>query len=97
MDLAFGIHPLHMRIVISPEEVEETVRESGVILPPTTGRNRVVNTYKGEVIAVGDGVTKVEVGQLVLGTLGVGDLVDYDGDRYTIIDQSEVLAVLDRR
>ncbi len=94
---SFGIIPLHSRVVVQYQTVEESMSKGGIFIPPSTGAHSSINTYKAEVRAAGEDATKVDVGDLILCVLGVGDLVDYDGERYVIIDETEILALLDRR
>lgn len=96
-DKPFGIIPLHSRVVVQFQPVEETISKGGIHIPATSAASREVNTYKAEVIATGDEVTRVHAGDLILCVLAVGDLVDFDGERYVIIDELEILAILDRR
>ena len=92
------IKPLCDRVVIKMTEAEETTK-SGIILAGNAKEKPVV----AEVVAVGPGGVvdgnKVEmyltVGQKVLISKYAGTEVKLDGEEFTILRQSDVLAVVE--
>ena len=92
------IRPLGDKVVIKMVETEETTK-SGIVLP---GSAKEKPQY-AEVVAVGPGgivdgkdvKMEVKVGDKVLLSKYAGTEVKLDGCEYTILRQSEILAVLD--
>ncbi len=92
------IKPLADRIVIKMEEAEETTK-SGIILAGSAKEKPQV----AEIIAVGPGGTvdgkevkmELTVGQKVLVSKYAGTEVKVDGVEYSILSQSDVLAVVE--
>ncbi len=92
-----NIKPLFDKIVIKATETEETTK-SGIVLPSTAKEKPQV----AEVIAVGPGglvdgkevTMQVKVGDKVLISKYSGTEVKIDGQEYTIVKQSDVLAVV---
>jgi chaperonin GroES len=92
------IKPLADRVVVKPQEAEETTA-SGIILPDTAKEKPQV----GEIVAVGPGKVS-DVGNAIAMTLKVGDNVLYGkysgteitvaGDDVLIMRESDILAVL---
>ena len=92
------IKPLGDRVVIKMVETEETTK-SGIVLP---GSAKEKPQY-AEVVAVGPGgvvdgkeiAMEVKVGDKVILSKYAGTEVKLDGQEYTILRQSEILAKLD--
>ena len=92
------IRPLGDKVVIKMVEVEETTK-SGIVLPGTAKEK----PQYAEVVAVGPGgivdgkdvKMEVKVGDKVLLSKYAGTEVKFDGCEYTILRQSEILAILD--
>ena len=92
------LKPLSDRVVVTMVEVEETTK-SGIILTASAKEKPQV----AEVIAVGPGA--MQDGKLVPMTVKVGDKVivgkytgtevKLDGVEYTIVSQSDILAVVE--
>lgn len=94
---SINIRPLEDRVVIRPFEAEERTR-GGIVLPDSAREK----PQQGEVIAIGPGklLDSGERGQM---SLKVGDAVFYgkysgteveiDSVKYTILRESDVLAV----
>lgn len=93
-----NIKPLADRIVIKMVEAEETTK-SGIILAGTAKEKPQV----AEVLAVGPGgvvdgkeiVMELKVGDKVLISKYAGTEIKLDGEEYTILRQSDVLAVVE--
>ena len=96
--MALKIKPLADRVVVEPEEAQE-VSAGGIILPDTAQEK----PQQGKVVAVGPGKVS-DAGTLVEQTVKKGDNVLYgkysgtevtiDGTEYSIMRESDILAVL---
>ena len=92
------IKPLADRVVIKMIEAEESTK-SGIILPGSAKEKPQV----AEVVEVGPGgmvdgnevVMPVKVGQKVLTSKYSGTEVKIDGEEYTIVRQSDILAIVE--
>ena len=92
------LKPLADRVVIKMVEAQETTK-SGIIL---TG-NAKEKPQVAEIVEVGPGgmvdgnevVMTVKVGQKVLTSKYSGTEVKIDGNEYTIVRQSDILAVVE--
>jgi len=97
-ELFMNIKPLQDRVVIKMLEAEETTK-SGIILTSAAQEKPQV----AEVVAVGPGgvcegkevVMEVKVGDKVLISKYAGTEVKLDGEEYTILKQSDILAIVD--
>ncbi len=89
-----GVTPISARVCVQLVAVKESVRESGFILPAGDS----VDTYKADVIEVGNMVEYVKVGDLILLTIGAiqGKAFIHRQEQFAIVDERDVLAVLDR-
>ena len=96
--MALKIKPLADRVVVEPAEAEE-VSAGGIILPDTAQEK----PQQGKIVAVGPGKVS-DSGNLVAPTLKAGDSVLYgkysgtevtiDGNEYSIMRESDILAIL---
>ncbi|MDP4181609.1 MAG: co-chaperone GroES [Bacillota bacterium] len=92
------IKPLGERVVIKMLESEETTK-SGIVLPGSAKEKPQV----AEIVAVGPGAVvegkeikmEVKVGDKVLISKYSGTEVKFDGQEYTILKQSDILAVVE--
>ena len=88
-----NIKPLADRVLIKPAAAEE--RTAGGIIIPDTAKEKPL---QGEVLAVGQGTKDEEMvlkaGDQVLYGKYAGTEVELDGEKYIIMRQSDVLAVL---
>lgn len=93
------IKPIFDRVVLLPKEAEKETK-SGIILPTASQEKSQIAT----VVAVGPGGTvdgekiemQVEVGQEVLYTKYSGTECSFDGKKYIVIKQSDILAILEK-
>lgn len=89
-----SIKPLADRVVIKMLEKEETT-VSGIVLPNSAKEKPQV----AEIVAVGPGTSEVKmevkIGDKVLISKYAGTEVKLDNQEYTILKQSDVLAVVD--
>ena len=92
------LKPLADRVVVKITEAEETTK-SGIILAGTAKEKPQV----AEIVAVGPGgivdgkeiVMEVKVGQKVITSKYAGTEVKCDGVEYTIVKQSDILAIVE--
>ena len=93
------LKPLADRVVVKMTEAEETTK-SGIILAGTAKEKPQV----AEIVAVGPGgvvdgkeiVMEVKVGQKVITSKYAGTEVKCDGVEYTIVKQSDILAIVEK-
>jgi len=96
--IVMNIKPLGDRVVIKMVEVEETTK-SGIVLPGSAKEKPQV----AEIIAVGPGglvdgkevKMEVEVGDKVIISKYSGTEVKVDNEEYTILRQSDILAIVE--
>lgn len=88
-----NIKPLADRVLIKPAPAEE--KTAGGIIIPDTAKEKPL---QGEVLATGDGTKDetmvLKAGDKVLYGKYAGTEVELDGEKYIIMRQSDVLAVL---
>ena len=88
-----NIKPLADRVLIKPAPVEEKT-VGGIIIPDTAKEKPL----QGEVLAVGGGTKDEEMvlkaGDRVLYGKYSGTEVELDGEKYLIMRQSDVLAII---
>jgi chaperonin GroES len=88
-----NIKPLADRVLVKPAPAEE--KTIGGIIIPDTAKEKPL---QGEVIAVGNGTKDEEMvlkaGDTVLYGKYSGTEVELDGEKYLIMRQNDVLAVL---
>ena len=92
-----NLYPLQDRVVVKLVEAEETTK-SGIILTGAAKEKPQV----AEVVAVGPGipegdhkvVMEVKVGDKVITSKYAGTEVKMDGVEYTIVKQSDILAIV---
>ena len=91
------LYPLQDRVVVKLVEAEETTK-SGIILTGAAKEKPQV----AEVVAVGPGIPEgenkiimeVKVGDKVITSKYAGTEVKMDGVEYTIVKQSDILAIV---
>ena len=91
------LYPLQDRVVVKLVEAEETTM-GGIILTAAAKEKPQV----AEVVAVGPGipegehkvVMEVQVGDKVITSKYAGTEVKMDGEEYTIVKQSDILAIV---
>lgn len=89
-----NIKPLADRVLINPTPAEE-VTMSGIIIPDSAKEKPL----KGTVIAAGNGTKEEEMilkeGDTVLYGKYAGTEIEVEGNKYLIMRQSDVLAVIE--
>lgn len=92
--MSLGIKPLGARVVIKKMEALEKT-EAGLILSGSAKEK----PQQAEVLAVGSGTEdekmELKVGDKVIFSKYGGTELKYDGEEYTIISQSDILAVVE--
>lgn len=87
------IKPLADRVLIQPTPAEETTL-AGIIIPDSAKEKPL----KGTVVAAGNGTKDEEMvlkeGDTVLYGKYAGTEIEFEGEKYLIMRQSDVLAVL---
>ena len=88
-----NIKPLADRVLIKPAVAEEKT-VGGIIIPDTAKEKPL----KGEVLAVGNGTKDEEMvlkqGDSVLYGKYAGTELELDGEKYLIMRQSDILAII---
>lgn len=85
------IKPLGKRILIQ-EVKQEEVTKSGIVLPGTASKEKPIT---GEILAIGNEVSEVKVGEKVIYEKYTGTEVK-DGDvEYLLIDMKNILAIVE--
>ena len=88
-----NVKPLGDRVLVEPQNAE--VKTSGGIFIPDSAQEK---PQKGKIIAVGsgtkDGEMEVKVGDIVLYGKYAGTELQFDGQDYLIMRQSDILAVI---
>lgn len=86
------IRPLADRVLVKPAPAEEKI--GGIIIPDTAKEKPL----RGEVVAAGNGTKdeKMELaaGDVVLYGKYAGTEIEFEGEKYLMMRQSDVLAVI---
>ena len=89
-----SIKPLADRVLVMPAAAEEKT-VSGIIIPDTAKEKPL----KGEVVSVGSGTKDEEMilkaGDHVLYGKYAGTVIELDGEKYLIMRQSDILAIIE--
>lgn len=87
------IQPLADRVLLKPQAAEEKT-VGGIIIPDSAKEKPL----RGEVLAVGEGTKDeqmvLKAGDQVLYGKYAGTELEFDGEKYLIMRQSDVLAIL---
>jgi len=88
-----NIKPLADRVLVKPAPAEEKTF-SGIIIPDSAKEKPL----KGEVLAVGNGTKDeemvVKTGDTVLYGKYAGTELEWEGEKYLIMRQSDILAII---
>lgn len=89
-----NIKPLADRVLVQPMMAEQKI--GGIIIPDTASKEKPI---QGTIVAVGNGTKDEEMilkaGDNVLYGKYAGTEVELEGEKYLIMRQSDVLAVLE--
>ena len=87
-----NIKPLADRVLVKPAPAEEKI--GGIIIPDTAKEKPL----RGEIVAAGNGtkdeVMELKAGDVVLYGKYSGTEIDLEGEKFLIMRQSDVLAVI---
>ncbi len=90
-----NIKPLADRVLVKPAAAEEKT-VSGIIIPDTAKEKPL----KGDVVSVGNGTKDEEMvvkpGDNVLYGKYAGTEIELDGEKFLIMRQSDILAILNK-
>jgi chaperonin GroES len=88
-----NIKPLADRVLVQPSAAETTTA-SGIIIPDTAQEK----PQKGSIVEVGKGTKEnpitVKKGDIVLYGKYAGTELNYEGDDYLIMKESDILAII---
>ena len=88
-----NIQPLSDRVLIAPAPAEE--KTIGGIIIPDTAKEKPL---QGKVVAVGEGKKEepmvLKAGDTVLYGKYAGTEIEYEGEKYLVMRQSDVVAIL---
>ena len=88
-----NIRPLADRVLVKPAAAEEKT-VSGIIIPDSAKEKHL----KGDVIAVGNGTKDeemvVKTGDTVLYGKYAGTELEWEGEKYLIMRQNDILAII---
>jgi len=87
------IKPFEDRVLVEPEEMEESRTKSGIIIPDTAKEK----PRTGKVIEVGTDeelAEKIKAGDKIVFAKFTGDEVEFEGKKYLIVSRSDILAVI---
>jgi len=88
MEKAIKIRPLFDRILLAPEEEQNT--HGGIILP----REMQDKSHIMRVVAIGDGTkTNLECNERVIVAKYAGTDVNIDGEKFTLVCEYDILGV----
>lgn len=84
------LRPLGERVVVEKKDVPQRV---GLIILPSTSKE--FEPTEGVVIAIGDGVEKVKVGDVVFFGRYSGFTFDRNGKKYVMCNEEDILAIVE--
>ena len=87
------IKPFEDRVLVEPEEMEESRTKSGIIIPDTAKEK----PRTGKVIEVGTDeelAENIKVGDKIVFAKFTGDELEFEGKKYLIVSRSDILAVI---
>ena len=87
------IKPFEDRVLVEPEEIEESRTKSGIIISDTAKEK----PRTGKVIEVGTDeelAENIKVGDKIVFAKFTGDEVEFEGKKYLIVSRSDILAVI---
>jgi chaperonin GroES len=87
------IKPFEDRVLVEPEEPEESRTKSGIIIPDTAKEK----PRTGKVIEVGTDeelAENIKVGDKIVFAKFTGDEFEFEDKKYLIVSRSDILAVI---
>jgi len=90
-----AVRPVGTRVLFKPELNVERKTAGGIHIPTVTSQEQ--QAHGGIVVAAGDRVeVKVKVGDRILVTAYSGTRVKVDGEPMFLVNETEILAVIER-
>lgn len=91
---ALKVRPLRDRVIVRPDEVTEYKSKGGIIIPKSAQEK----PFRGTVVAAGRGTPdepmEVKVGDEILHGKYSGTEIEYDGQKYLIMREADILCIL---
>jgi len=87
------IKPFEDRILVEPEEIEESKSKGGIILPDTVKEK----PRRGKVVEVGTDeelAEKIKAGDIVVYAKFSGDEIELEEKKYLLISRNDILAII---
>ena len=87
------LKPFEDRVLIEPEEVEESKSKGGIILPDTAKEK----PRRGKIVEVGTDeelTEKIKVGDTVVYAKFGGDEIEFEDKKYLTLSKSDILAII---
>ena len=87
------IKPFEDRVLVEPEEIEESRTKSGIIIPDTAKEK----PRTGKVIEVGTDeelAEHIKVGDKIVFAKFTGDEIEFEDKKYLIVSRGDILAVI---
>lgn len=84
--------PLRKKVLIKPDEFEETRSESGIIAPMDAAEK--MKQTKGVVVAVPDGIDDIKAGDHVIYSPLTFDEIKHEGEDLHVVEIDDVFAIL---
>ena len=87
------IKPFEDRVLVEPEEMEESRTKSGIIIPDTAKEK----PRTGKVIEVGTDeelAENIKVGDKIVFAKFTGDEFEFEDKKYLIVSRSDILALI---
>lgn len=94
------IKPLADKVIVKTDDVAESKTAGGIIIPDTAKEK----PQKGEIVAIGPGRTdengniipmNVKIGDKVLYSKYGGNELEFEGEKYLIMSESDIYAVFE--
>ncbi len=85
-----NFQPLNKLVLVEPKEVVNKTA-GGIIIPDNAEKQKPTTAT---VLAVGEKVSTVKVGDNVVFTAYSGNEIELDGNKYTVLEQKEILGVI---
>lgn len=87
------IKPFEDRVLVEPEEAEESKTKSGIVLPDTAKEK----PRKGKVVEVGTDeelAEQIKPGDTIVYAKFTGDEIELEEKKYLIVSKGDILAII---
>ncbi len=92
--MSIALKPIEERVIVQFKQEEEKKTAGGIILPDTTEKEK---PQMAEVVAIGGGekvAKEIKEGDTIIFGKYAGTEIEYEGNKYLILDFKEILAVI---